>query len=75
MYRSPAKIKAEQQIFNKNYLAYEQTFISQTAKKPIKIENDNILSPNIMKKVFTVENSKVQIIPKGLVNISIPIKT
>ena len=27
-----------------------------------------------MKKVFTVENSKVQIIPKGLVNISIPIK-
>ena len=28
-----------------------------------------------MKKVFTVENSKVQIIPKGLVNISIPIKT
>jgi hypothetical protein len=38
------------------------------------MDNDNILSPNIMKKVFTVENSKVQVIPKGLVNISIPIK-
>ncbi|MFN9939710.1 MAG: hypothetical protein ACK56I_09570, partial [bacterium] len=60
--------------FNKNYLAYEQNLISQTAKKPIKMDNDNILSPNILKKGITVENSKVQVIPKGLVNISIPIK-
>ena len=28
-----------------------------------------------MKKIFTIENSKVQVIPKGLVNISIPIKS
>ena len=39
------------------------------------MENDNILSPNILNKVFTVENSKIQVIPKGLVNISIPIRS